>query len=291
MVLRKKTALWGTALILASAAACNGSKGGGGDGDGDGDGDTASGGEDSQSSGGSMGGAGPNTGGAFMGSGGSMGGTMDPCGEITVLSESETTYATFEDVTVDEPEFAIKTAEAGVYWYDDGSAEATNDFAEGIEGDQSLHLLFEPGSWGAGAGFWSTCVDASVFTGISFWAKGELPEGSQLQVELHVPETTFVGSDSGTGDCLGVAGLSCFPNKTLLDSLTDTWTQYSLTWDEFTGGSNVGVPVTLDPTRLNGINFHSPGAAGTIELFIDDIRFTTEDINTGGAGGGGGAEN
>lgn len=296
MHLNEKTVVWGSVLVLATAFACSSTKDGdGGDGDGDSSGGTSSGPGGETASGG-MGPSG--SGGGFSATGG-MGGDMDPCGDsISILTESQTTYADFEGLSTEEdpPTFTIGSAEAGIYWYDDGGGgEAVNDFATGIEGEQALHVAFDPTVWGAGTGFYSTCVDASVFTGISFWARGQLSEMDEmpveLQVELHVPETTSAGSPSGTGDCLGVAGVTCFANKTFVAGVTDTWTQFFLTWDEFTEGSNQGMPVALDPSRINGLNFHVPGDGGSIDFYVDDIRFTTEDTGMGGGGGQGGSVN
>lgn len=301
---KKITAIWCTALTLLAAGACSSSDDVDGDdmGNGDGDGDTggtggASGGISStggaEPTGGAnpTGGAGPSTGGMF-GTGGGMGGVPDICGDSApTLTESQTTYANFEGLSTDDdpPVFQIETAEAGVYWYDDASGSgAERDFVAGVEGDQALHVGYLPAAWGAGAGFYSTCVDASVFDGISFWARGEMPEGSSLQVELHVPETTTADSASGTGACPGAPGVDCLPNKAQQPQITDEWVQYFFTWDQFTGGSNRGAPVELDTTRLNGLNFHVPGTAGTIDLSVDDVQFFIDDGGMGGAGGEGG---
>ncbi len=162
------------------------------------------------------------------------------------------------------------------------------DFVPGIEGEQALHIGYTPAVWGAGTGFYSTCVNAEVFDGISFWVKGEMPEGSALQVELHVPETTAADNASGTGLCFGAPGNDCLPNKTAVDEITGEWVQHFVTWDQFTGGSNFGMPIQLNTTRLNGLNFHVPGASGTIDLSVDDVRFFVDDGGMGGAGGMGG---
>ncbi len=161
------------------------------------------------------------------------------------------------------------------YWYtaadETGSGEITPptddectptelDPARG-DSTQAMHVF---GSWSGGddwaatVGFnfdnKETAVDASGYSGISFWVRTD-DSGTGVRVQL---ATTGV-EDTGYWE---------FP----LDSLDGDWQQITLMWDEpLLLQPTWAVEVDFDPETLFKVQFQFD--EGDFDLWIDDIRF------------------
>jgi hypothetical protein len=150
--------------------------------------------------------------------------------------------------------------------------------------------------FGAGLGFWMSCLDATSYGGISFWARGQSPVGtcsadagggSCFTLSVTTAATTVPGTDGGAGSCGGTSTTCVNPMVANLP-LTLDWTQYEIPWSQFVGGMAGGSAYTPDGAGLLGISFGlslvytgvDGGATGTVyvpvpsdlDLQIDDIE-------------------
>lgn len=134
-----------------------------------------------------------------------------------------------------------------------------------IDGGQDWALdmkLTQESAYGGGLGFWMSCVNASTYKGITFWARGQTPAGtcsadagggSCFAVQLSTAATTVVG-DGGAGTCAGTSTTCVSPQATNLP-LSITWTQYQIPWANFSGGMATGAAYTPDGNGLAGLTF------------------------------------
>ncbi len=141
--------------------------------------------------------------------------------------------------------------------------------------------------YGGGMGLWiSACLDASAFSGISFWARGNAPTGNAV-LTVMLEETTSstpATADSQIGTCPGTdADENCIhPSFTF--EVTDTWTEIRVAWNRLSGGLAAGVAVPVDGHNIWQIQFdigvewvegdpeYLPVPA-PYELVIDDLTF------------------
>ena len=79
--------------------------------------------------------------------------------------------------------------------------------------------------FGAGMGYGLGCWDATVFAGISFWAKGVSGTDNNIALQVAVPATHAVADG---GDCVA----NCFDHPSKRVVLTPDWKQYRVTWAE-----------------------------------------------------------
>jgi hypothetical protein len=120
------------------------------------------------------------------------------------------------------------------------------------------------------------CVDASAFTGVSFWAKLGSTAGANTKVSLNyvIPaynEQVFndAGMQTGGGDCPpGPTGTgpSCFNYPKVEFTLTTDWAQYTAPFASATGGSG---PVTAG--LIQEVLWLSPDADW--DFYLDEIAF------------------
>jgi hypothetical protein len=155
----------------------------------------------------------------------------------------------------------------------DPNATQTLSFVAGhdAESTQALSFVVHSETWGAGMGLWFACMDASAYTGVTFWARGSAPSGP---VELLLTTNDAVRVAEG-GTCPD-AGPCASPKVTVM--LTDTWTQFTYAWGEFTPGDAAGTPVPATGNNVIGLNFNmgNDSTPNDLELVIDDFEFTTE---------------
>ena len=92
-------------------------------------------------------------------------------------------------------------------------------------------------NYGGGMGTWlSACLNATGFTGISFWVKGNAPK-----VSLKVPmQETLPSTPANTGDKIGTCA-GTIADKTCVHPIftfpvTNTWTKIEAPWTSFTPG-------------------------------------------------------
>jgi hypothetical protein len=134
-----------------------------------------------------------------------------------------------------------------------------------------LKLTKPSENWGAGQGIWfgdgqGSCLDASVFEGIRFWAKGQSVEST-----ASVSVGTFSTNPPPNGSCQ--LGDACQPYAFSI-VLSNSWTQYEIRWADLVPSAS-GL-AAFDPRELAGsINFHvnTYYEAETLEMWVDDIEF------------------
>ena len=188
---------------------------------------------------------------------------------------------------------------AGTFGYGDRPSGFPETFAmvDGYSPPYALEVADTASAvYGGGMGLWiSECLNATNFSGISFWVRGSAPTG-QAKFTILMQETTpatpsKVGSKAGT--CQGTDTTCVHP--TYMFTVTDTWTQIQIPWASFTGGSAAGTPVTPDGRNIwqmqfdVGLTWVTPagGSAavpvlGAYKLDVDNLTFYS---SPGGAGG------
>jgi hypothetical protein len=197
----------------------------------------------------------------------------------------------------------------GVYAFSGGGADGgpndtltpvTGESGGAIDGGQDWAVdlrLNDESVYGGGLGVWMSCVSASSYQGISFWARGQTPVGtcaadagggSCFALAVGTAATSLAG-DGGAGTCAGTASTCVSPQASNLQ-LSNTWTHFQIPWSSFTGGSAGGAAYTVDGSGIVGLTFSvslawsasEAGADGAvtyaptpanIDLQVDDIGF------------------
>ena len=179
---------------------------------------------------------------------------------------------------------------AGAFGYGDraGNVAETFDMSTGHTPPYAMRIADSMAlEWGGGMGVWiSGCLDATAFSGISFWVRGIAPTAT-AKISLFMKQTTSsvpAQSTSKTGTCPGVTDTTCIHPKYEFE-VTDTWTEVKVPWAAFTPGDADGTPVPADGSSIWQIQFDiglmwMPDAAGTYlpvpaayELVVDDLTF------------------
>jgi hypothetical protein len=148
---------------------------------------------------------------------------------------------------------------AGPFGYGDREDGAPETF-EMSEGDGSGYAMRIADSmameYGGGQGLWlSACVDASAFTGISFWARGDAPSGTvllTLAMQETTPETPAKAEDK-IGTCSGDSTTCLHPK--LAFEVSDTWTEIKAPWADFMPGDAAGSAVEPDGRNIVQLQF------------------------------------
>lgn len=248
------------------------------------------------SGGSSTAGTGSQTGGSTATAGSSTGGTGSGAGKACVkVTTSSPSIATFDeyDGAADLATWSFQlggTSASGIFGGSFGYGDRASGMPETfsmVEGHDSTYALSiadtESKEYGGGMGLWlSDCLDASAFSGVSFWVKGSAPTG-QAKVSLLTPETTSTMVDAKKGTCAGTEKECLAPNTKV--PVTDTWTEVKVAWADLAPGSNLGEPVIADGKRLSQLQFelelvwtpddmdvYHPTPA-PYELVIDDVAF------------------
>jgi hypothetical protein len=146
------------------------------------------------------------------------------------------------------------------------------------------------GLYGGGMGLWqSACINATAFTGISFWARGSSPSPT-VTLTISMQETTTATPAKSTdkpGTCSGTATACVHPTFAFpLAADATTWTQIKAPWASFKAGSAAGTAVTPDGRNITqlqfgiGLNFVAPDGStvyeavpAAYELAVDDLTF------------------
>lgn len=218
------------------------------------------------------------------GSGGSAGtaSLLPACATVATASGTSPLITDFESMTAATGTYTFESAGllGGTYIYSDNMAPAADpstsalSFAEGHEAasTQALDGKIHNATWGGGMGLWFACMDASAYSGITFWARGNSPAGS-VKVNLSLNE---VEVESKGGHCpdAGAETMCVRPYATF--DVTDEWTQHTLAWGDFMPGSNGATPVPGSGQELYGIDFGIPNdnTSRELELVVDDFSFT-----------------
>jgi len=133
-------------------------------------------------------------------------------------------------------------------------------------------------SWGAGIGFdfnnsasKSCAYDASAYSGIKFWAKGNVA----IRATVKIPGTTAKkanGSDAGS--CVATTTAMCDDHYGLTTAtLTPAWKQFTLDFAATTfAQEGWGTKVAFDPKSVIAMQFQVAKAL-PFDFSIDDVTF------------------
>jgi hypothetical protein len=138
------------------------------------------------------------------------------------------------------------------------------------------------------------CVDASVFTGVSFWAKVGNAANATVVANFvipsqNVPTPALVEAGAPDADCTSVAAGACynFPQKTF--ALSTVWKQYTINFAEVTGATGAKIV----HGRLQQLMWLAPTT--NWDFSLDEIAFYNGTPPAGpvapptGSGGSGGS--
>lgn len=177
----------------------------------------------------------------------------------------------------------------GTYTYQEPSAQIMRDVSivDDRNGGQALSVLFTNATdYGGGMGvYFYPCLDASVYKGITFWARGNLPErtvaaatipAGTVTISLDIGDVATESLDSiGCAmDDPADATLCTRPTTTFV--VSDAWTQFTFNWADFDPGNKNGTPYNPTGDNLLGINLtmdNAFGTSNTLALIIDDVAF------------------
>jgi hypothetical protein len=251
---------------------------------------------------------GSSTGGSSTsGSSGTGGGTATKCASSVALASTATGIADFDNYTANADlqtwSFPLggdvsSGILSGTFIYGDDHMEAGKEVPEEfamVAGNDSMYALSisdtEAEDYGGGMGLWlSACLDASAFSGIRFWVRGNGPNMGSATMSLLMEETTSSTPSSSTdaiGTCNGIDDgdmPTCKPPKATF-AVTDTWTQVELPWNRFIEAASPGQTVTVDGHNVWQIQYDigllwADDGTGTYvptpapyELVVDDITF------------------
>lgn len=239
--------------------------------------------------GGAAGSAGASTGGGAAGSGGTggAGAVEKDCAHPATLTSP--ILADFEgyDGSVGASDFVFlvpgtTATYAGSYFFDDDDQAAaefgTSTFSIlaghasnwGISLTRSYTALdLQPGAWGASAGIWFGCIDASAFSGLTFWVRGSVPLGT-VALALAMEDTNPPAANpAGGGTCTGTAENCKGPSAGEIPVTAD-WTQITLPWSMFTPGTAGATEVPATGARLTGMQFSAGLEFVADPAFVDD---------------------
>ena len=249
---------------------------------------------DEDGTGGSSGGSGGTaasggTGGTTGGTAGSSGGTAGTtpsgtkCASPTVLSSSNPGIATFDEydgsAALATWSFALGGDSstgvlAGTFGYGDHTEGANGqpEAFEMVDGNDSTYALgisdTEADDYGGGMGLWlSNCLDATAFSGISFWVRGNTPMGdAKLSVFMEETTSNMPATGGALGTCPGI-DTGDTPNcvhPSIRVPVTETWTEQRIPWSGLTAGLAVGTPVVPDGRNIWQIQI------GVELIWVDD---------------------
>lgn len=229
--------------------------------------------------------SGSSTGGATGGGGSGSAGTpamMAPCATVAEASGTSPVITDFETMTAATGTYTFESAAllGGTYIYsdtlatEDPSTQALS-FSAGHDetSTQALVGKIHNATWGGGMGLWFACMDATVYKGITFWARGSSPAGGvKLLLTVNAVERAAKG-----GECPDGETIKC-ERPVVTFEPTDEWKQYTYTWADFMPGSNDGTAVPGSGADLYGLEFALPNdnMSRDLELAVDDFAFTTE---------------
>jgi hypothetical protein len=142
--------------------------------------------------------------------------------------------------------------------------------------------------YGGGLGTWlSACLDASAFKGVSFWVRGNTPDGKgtfTLQMGDTLPSTpTMAGSPFGS--CPGTIEDKTCVHPSFVFDVTDKWAKVEVPWSAIAPGTSAGKSVKADGKNVTQLQFAvglvwTPDSTGAYmptpapyELVVDTLSF------------------
>ncbi len=180
---------------------------------------------------------------------------------------------------------------AGPYADGDGTGNYSLGFVSGADGSTwaiDASNTTQATAWGGGLGIWMNCIDASSYSGVSFYARGSTPTGN-ISVAIIMEDTTppYPTNPAGGGTCvISPPSTGCQPPLAKV-ALSADWTLVQIPWASFTGGMGLaGSAVAATGARIIGLlmialyNWQDPSGTGTwtpvpapFEIQIDDVGF------------------
>lgn len=235
-------------------------------------------------------GAGISFGGAPAAAGASPGGAGAPATTGCVLATGTAADLLIDDL--DDGDGAVKAIGSRKgYWYtfNDGTpaavqvptSSATVPFKPTAGGYPATSMFAATTSgpafttWGAGIGFHfneagsNLCAyNASVYSGIKFWAKTTAP----LKAMVQIPATTAQASLTAT-DAPACFGTMCNDHFYLAVPVTAAWTEFTIDFAAATfKQEGWGTPATFDKSKLIGVQFQV-GKGVAFNFSVDGITF------------------
>ncbi len=249
---------------------------------------TASGGSSSVGGAATGGAAGTATAGAGGSAGTSSGGSgpvMKDCAQkFTVTSPAIADFESYDGtVTPDMFVFQFGSATAGMgvyagpYSFSDTLGTSTFGILAGHASERALSDVYSvttcpmatPTCWGTALALWFGCVDASTYSGISFWVRGSTPGGT-ISVSIPMEDTSAAAADpAGGGTCTGTDETCKAPIAKDIPVTAD-WTQVTLPWAMFTAGDANGTAVPATGNNLTGIQFSAGLVFEPDPAFVDN---------------------
>ena len=226
----------------------------------------------------SAGGTGSGTAGTSNGTAGSVA-KAPACATVAKASGTSPIITDFEGMTAPGSGFMFESAgiTGGTYVYSDLMAPAADASTSALSFDaghdeastKALVGKIHNATWGGGMGLWFACTDASVYGGITFWARGTSPAG-KVRVNLTVDDAVKVSEGGKCPD----AGPCVRPYAEI--EVTDEWQEFPLAWADFTPGDSGGTALPGGGAAVTGVDFGIPNdnMSRDLELAIDDVSFT-----------------
>ena len=120
-------------------------------------------------------------------------------------------------------------------------------------------------SFGLGAPY-----DASRYTGLSFWAKSDIPAGQTIHVLFPDKDTD---PDGGVCKTVGLLPERCYDHYGATVPITPGWNHYTVAFKDLLQGGWGRQATAFDPSTLFEVSFQIPSNA-TFALWFDDVAFT-----------------
>lgn len=112
------------------------------------------------------------------------------------------------------------------------------------------------------------CYDASVYAGLTFWARG------RGRIRIAAKMTQVVTEEFG-GTCVD----KCFDLHAVSRPLNNTWSRVTVRWEELSQSGH-GQPIPFDPASLYSIDFVMPPEQSPFDFWIDDVSFLPKAVET-----------
>ncbi len=121
-------------------------------------------------------------------------------------------------------------------------------------------------------------VDASAYSGITFWAMGtaagSLTGANAIRVAVPIPASA---DSANGGTCTATAPMSyCNGHWGKVINLTSTWAQYTVKWGELMLDMNSVGGASFTPGTVIGIHWQvngTPTAPASMNVWVDDLAF------------------
>ncbi len=123
-------------------------------------------------------------------------------------------------------------------------------------------------SWGVAIGISiNSCVDASAYTGIEFWAKSNTSSGFSSKFRVGTYETEAVRDGYYSGGCTG----TCDGSYETEVSITTEWTKVSVPFCELVAQA-AATSLPFAKSKISSLAWSVPPNTN-FDLYIDDVAF------------------